>query len=494
MASYKCDDCGRSYVKEDNFKKHKCTKSKKNHMTPVNSLSSGEKQGISKSVKITKKKSKNEENDIEDFDIKDNDEDENSDIENEIKYVNEELEEMKNKYTLFHKKFTFIDLFCGIGGFHIALKKIGGTCVLACDIDKECRKIYEKNHHIQVMDNVYNLTAENVPDHDVLCGGFPCQAFSNAGNKKAFDDKRGLLFDEIIRIMKDKRPKVCILENVKHIMKVSNGEVYKHIYDELKKCGYNCLDIVISPNHIGIKQNRPRVIFMIVRNDLFKEGMKEQILQKINDLKKVYYSIHNKENIFEPLTNIDTKYLIPTEVCNVFDAWNEFLAHFPNKKFGVPVIIDYFTEYQSNDNKEWKNKYIQKNNELYDENKDFIDKWYSKYKEVLDKRAIYKKLEWQVGPVKTNDKIDNYFIQLRQSGIRVKKIDYFPTLVAIVQVPIYGKERRYLTPKECARLQSVPDDFIWEQSDKYTYKQLGNGVNTSVIQLCAEAVLSTVSF
>jgi DNA (cytosine-5)-methyltransferase 1 len=466
MASHKCNICNRSYIKEESLKKHKCAKVTKK-----------------KIIKNSTENHKNEEND-----------DDDEEDESLVTYSNEEVTKIKKEYSIFHKNFTFIDLFCGIGGFHIALKNLGGTCVLACDIDKECRKIYEKNHHIQVMDNVYNLNAQNVPDHDVLCGGFPCQAFSNAGNKKAFDDKRGLLFDEIIRIMKDKKPKVCILENVKHIMKVSNGEVYEHIYDELKKCGYTCLDTIMSPNYIGIKQNRPRVIFMIVRNDLVKPGMKDHILNKINDLKKIHYSIHSQENIFEPLEKIDQKYLIPKEVNDVFDAWNEFLAHFPNKKFGVPVIIDYFHESQSNENKEWKNKYIEKNNELYNENKTFIDKWYSKYEEVLSKRAIYKKLEWQVGAVKADDKIDNYFIQLRQSGIRVKKIDYFPTLVAIVQVPIYGKERRYLTPKECARLQSIPDDFIWEQPDKYTYKQLGNGVNTSVIQLCAEAVLSNVTF
>jgi DNA (cytosine-5)-methyltransferase 1 len=89
----------------------------------------------------------------------------------------------------------------------------------------------------------------------------------------------------------------------------------------------------------------------------------------------------------------------------------------------------------------------------------------------------YGKLEWQTGSIKENDSIFNHFIQIRQSGIRVKKSQYFPTLVAISQIPIYGKEKRYITPRECARLQSFPEDFILNPNDRKTYKQMGNSVN-----------------
>ena len=86
-------------------------------------------------------------------------------------------------------------------------------------------------------------------------------------------------------------------------------------------------------------------------------------------------------------------------------------------------------------------------------------------------------MEWQTGPIKNNDSIFNHFIQIRQSGIRVKKGQYFPTLVAISNIPIYGKEKRYITPRECARLQSFPDSFKLSKDDKKSYKQLGNSVN-----------------
>ena len=98
-------------------------------------------------------------------------------------------------------------------------------------------------------------------------------------------------------------------------------------------------------------------------------------------------------------------------------------------------------------------------------------------------------MEWQVGKKKQNDSIWNYFIQLRQSGIRVKKSDYFPTLVAIVQTPIYAKERRYITPRECARLQSFSDNFIMDENDHDAYKQFGNAVNVKVVQYVMEKTL-----
>ena len=103
---------------------------------------------------------------------------------------------------------TFIDLFCGIGGFHQALKKLGAQCILACDIDKDCRQVYFENYGIKPVEDVTKIIPEELPDFDILTGGFPCQAFSNGGKKKCFEDSRGLLFDEIIRIAKVKRPKL----------------------------------------------------------------------------------------------------------------------------------------------------------------------------------------------------------------------------------------------------------------------------------------------
>ena len=128
---------------------------------------------------------------------------------------------------------------------------------------------------------------------------------------------------------------------------------------------------------------------------------------------------------------------------------------------------------------------------LYNKYKEQWDEWYSRYNEVLLKKEINGKLEWQAGKKKHNDSIWNYFIQLRQSGIRIKKTNYFPTLVAIVQTPIYAKEKRYITPRECARLQSFPENFIIHSNDKVAYKQFGNSVNVDVISYIIDLTLET---
>ena len=148
------------------------------------------------------------------------------------------IKKNKNK-----NKMKFIDLFSGIGGFHIALSKLGHKCVLACDIDKNCREIYEKNYGVKPCDDIRKIDENNMVNFDILCAGFPCQSFSNAGNKNAFEDKiRGTLFFDIIRIAKEKKPKFMFLENVKHIKKIDNGSVFNTILGALDEIGYHIED------------------------------------------------------------------------------------------------------------------------------------------------------------------------------------------------------------------------------------------------------------
>ena len=137
-------------------------------------------------------------------------------------------------------KMKFIDLFCGIGGFHQALNKLDCECVLACDIDEACRENYKLNYGIEPHPNVIKINPEEIGGNiDIICGGFPCQAFSNAGKKKTFKDDRGLLFDEIMRISKVKKPKFMFLENVKHILKVGDGEVIEYIKRKIDEHDYH---------------------------------------------------------------------------------------------------------------------------------------------------------------------------------------------------------------------------------------------------------------
>jgi DNA (cytosine-5)-methyltransferase 1 len=382
--------------------------------------------------------------------------------------------------------FTFIDLFCGIGGFHQALSQLGGRCVFASDIDKNCREVYENNYGLKPHGDITKVSVQDIPDHDVLVGGFPCQAHSNAGHKKAFDDSRGKLFDEIIRIAAGKKPKMMLLENVKHIKKVKDGTVYQYIYDQLDKIGYSVQDVEVSPHQMGIPQLRPRVYFMCIRKDVESQNIAFSIDSSPS---KNYEIFENNQESTQP-------YKLSDELCRVIDAWNEILQKMDKgQKISVPILLDEFWKnYESMDGiSGWKQTYIKKNQELYEKYKPHFDEWYHKYKDLLSKKSIYSKLEWQTGELKGNDSIWDYFIQVRQSGIRVKRNDNFPTLVAIVQVPIYGKERRFLTPRECARLQSFPDDFVLHPTDKTAYKQLGNGVNVDAVKMVMQHMLNRVN-
>lgn len=425
--------------------------------------------------------------------------------------------------------FKFIDLFCGVGGFHLAMKRAVPTaeCVLACDIDKKCRETYLTNFGVEPVSNVKYIDEKTMPDFDALCAGFPCQPFSNGGKKKSFEDDRGLLFDEIIRIAKHKKPKFMFLENVKHILKVSNGEVFEYIKTKIDMTGYHLQIFQLSPHNYGIPQQRERVFFVCVRKDLLfddAEGegegevgrnvinliyenqnltvddiVKQQhqqlghnsSVQAVNDNVKRKRIPKNK-NLSKTDGDVHTTVLAPAsnkyhlvnhpDIYMVLNAWDELVKQFEvGEKISPTILIhDYFRTYtdaEFDTLPDWKRDYMTKNKPLLDKYIDIITEWYEKYKDILSKREIYGKLEWQVGVIKENDSIYNYFIQIRQSGIRVKKPQYFPTLVAISQIPIYGKTRTYLTPRECARLQCFPEEFILDESDKVVYKQMGNSVN-----------------
>jgi DNA (cytosine-5)-methyltransferase 1 len=383
----------------------------------------------------------------------------------------------------------YIDLFCGIGGFHQALDKIGAQCILACDIDKDCRTVYKDNYGIDPISNVKDIDEKIMPDFDILCAGFPCQSFSNGGKKKCFNDERGLLFDEIMRIAKEKQPKFMFLENVKHILKVSKGEVIKYIEDKIAQCGYTLQLFQISPHNYGIPQQRERVYFVCVRNDIY-DGMDIQL--------PTFIGSYNLNKILDDKNTIDEKYFIKGDILNVLESWDEMICNFEvGEKISPTILINdaykNYTEEEFANFPDWKKDYMTKNRPLIEKYSSQFESWYSTHSELLQKREIYGKLEWQTGTIKENDSIFNHFIQIRQSGIRVKKSQYFPTLVAISQIPIYGKEKRYITPRECARLQSFPETFKLSNDDKKSYKQLGNSVNVDNVLTIINSTLNHYS-
>ena len=190
-----------------------------------------------------------------------------------------------------------------------------------------------------------------------------------------------------------------------------------------------------------------------------------------------------KAGIFDE--KVDSKYSISEHEEKVLRCWDEFYKGINLKVIGFPIWSFEFKEtYDLNKLPAWKAEFCKKNRKLYNENKKFIDRWLVKWDNLKDFTITEKKFEWQAG--KSISTIWDGFIQFRPSGIRVKRPDAFPALVAMVQIPIIGKLKRRLTPREAARLQSFPETFIPDDNDFQAYKQFGNAVNVNCVEYLAK--------
>jgi len=198
------------------------------------------------------------------------------------------------------EKIKFIDLFCGIGGFHQAISMVipDSLCILASDIDSKVRTTYEINYNIKSLGDIKDIDIIKIPQFDLLCAGFPCQAFSIAQwkDKKAFDDPRGTLFFEILKIIDVHKPKCILLENVANITKINKGEVLKTIVKSLEDRGYKVSYKLLSPHQFGIPQNRERVYIVattVNKFDFTKIGFNKSLckIEDIldNDVSEEYY-------------------------------------------------------------------------------------------------------------------------------------------------------------------------------------------------------------
>lgn len=375
-------------------------------------------------------------------------------------------------------KFKFIDLFSGIGGFHQALTSFGGKCVLASDIDANAIKVYKKNYGIDSNINVRDIKNENIPDHDVLCAGFPCQTFSKAGKQEGFmDQTRGTLFFEVARILNVKHPKYILLENVRNLVSHDGGNTYKVICETLKKLGYRipAEPLILSPHQFGIPQVRERVYIPGIYDP---NNVDKPLCIKF---KKLLNKEDNSiDTILDP-TEDNPIYFLNKHLNDVLTAWDEFYHGIDVNVIGFPIWSSFFkTKRIDQSYPKWKKEFIRKNHELYLRNKDFIDNWLIKRNYLKDFTATERKFEWQCGT--SIKSIWEGVIQIRPSGVRVKRPDIFQALVALVQTPIIGKYKRRLSIKEAARLQSFPDTFIPDDNLQQAYKQFGNSVNVKVVK------------
>lgn len=422
-------------------------------------------------------------------------------------------------------KLKFIDLFAGLGGFHKALHELGHECVFASELDPTLRKLYEENWSIEAQGDIKKIVEKNIesiPPHDILCGGFPCQPFSKAGKQLGREDNRGTLFDEIAKILEFRKPKYFILENVPFIAKHDNEETWNFMQDKFAQLGYKVDHKIYSPQDFGIPQHRKRIFIVGCLTGLEHFSFTDIDDQKTS-LIDINQFIETNPKEFKPLpkANQDCIKLWQTFIDQIpketklpgFPIWGmEFGATYPyEKSYPLKLSANELAEFKGNfgcslkgltkeEQKEklpsyarvekafpdWKRSYIKQSRAFYEDNKKYV-------RDVVKEIAKYpsqswQKLEWNVGSNKR--KINDYILQFRASGIRIKKVDFFPSLVCTnTQIPIIGWQKRYITKEEGLKLQSL-EGLILPPNDNAAFKALGNAVNSKIVKLIAERLLT----
>lgn len=398
---------------------------------------------------------------------------------------------------ILNKNFTYIDLFAGIGGFRLAMEEYSNhnaICLYASEIDDAAQKTYELNFNQKPLGDIRTIDPVKLgyDSPDVVCGGFPCQTFSKGGFQAGFKDSRGTLFREIIRIIEsypqDKRPKILILENVQNLISHDGGDTWRTIHHEISEAGYNVVSrpIVLAPKDVGIPQLRNRAIILAVRKDIYFENIDlsfDRVKQNTLSIKTI---------IDDNISAADRKkYKISKEQIELLKCWDEFVHIIPkdNRVIGFPIWTDEFGKrYNISHFPAWKRSIINKNRNLYSQYKKEIDAWMQKWKIRETLTPTNRKFEWQAG--KDMNSVFDGIIQFRTSGVRVKRPTESPALVAMDHRPIYGPEKRFLTPTEALKLQSFPVDYKFDEKDKEIYKQLGNAVNAKVIKVAFESFIN----
>lgn len=400
-------------------------------------------------------------------------------------------------------KFTFVDLFAGIGGFHAALSAMGGRCVFAVEIDPAAAAVYERNWGINPLGDITDVANEDevsVPDHDVLCAGFPCQPFSKSGAQRGMEETRGTLYWNILRIIQERRPAVVLLENVRNLAGPRHLHEWQVIIETLREEGYRVSETpaIFSPHLLprefgGRPQVRERVFITASRlpegRGLETDAEPPVRNRAVGGWEPKTWDLESELPLEEDhevrgceLTDAERLWI---------DAWDDFVQLMWEERDGrrlpgFPLWADEWIERRKlkparlQSEPKWKADYLVKNAEFYTAHKETLDRWTQRWGIYSDRfPPSRRKLEWQA---QDTPRLWDAVMHFRPSGIRAKAPSYLPALVAITQTSIIGSRERRLSPREGARLQGLPDWFDFgDQRAATTYRQLGNGVSVGAV-------------
>ncbi len=418
----------------------------------------------------------------------------------------------------------FVDLFAGLGGFHLAAKQLGGKCVFASEINSKLRKTYKFNFGIEPAGDIKKIDSKDVPSHDLLCAGFPCQPFSKAGEQMGWRDAvRGTVFFNIVEILRHRQPKFVILENVAHFVRHDQGNTYAKVKQSLESLGYEVRHAQLSPHRFGVPQIRERMYMvgclkgfngfewpkpesdgteLSIKDVLDSKpadavGLSDQVISCLDTWQEFLQAFPEDEQLPSfPIWSMEFKATYPYKQDSLYKVKLERLRK-SKGCFGrtlntwyrrdILAQVPSYARAKEGAFPKWKQAFIKQNRALYRKHQSWIKQWLPKIKRFP---PSLQKLEWNCHGEERD--IWKYVIQFRASGVRVKRPTTSPSLVAMTttQVPIIGWERRYMTVRECARLQSM-DGLKYLPNRTTAMAALGNAVNVKVARLVLESLLAT---
>ena len=413
----------------------------------------------------------------------------------------------------------FVDLFAGLGGFHLAATRVGGRCVFASELDAELRTLYAKNFSLAPHGDLRS-SYKNVPEHDLLCAGFPCQPFSRAGRKLGFlCPESGDLFSFIVHILRQRRPRLFILENVPHLLGHDGGLTFRSMLERLRRLGYDVRHRIISPTEFGVPHSRDRLYIVGSLNSLQEFAWPESSAQR-QELRTILRAGRTHE------TDIGLR---RSEALSV---WRRLLNALPRKTKLPPGPLwaaEFGASYpfERRSPKTYSPRYLHRfrgsfGRSLEGSNWERMAHLFPSYaaryeafsprmkKTIASSRFFYERHKRTLRPFLTSLaalspslqrlewcwKTDSLYLdagilQFRASGIRVRAPTAFPALVAFssTHLPVVGWEQRFLSLSECAALQSLQGLHYLPSSRSAAVRAIGNAINVKVATRVLKALL-----